>query len=385
MRLYSIEYSEFKEESFKWSISDLTFININLLVGKNATGKSRVLRLINALSKLITGNLLPPNVLTGHFKIVLQDDSINPTKPNLTYEVEIYQSKVVKELLEIGDVVKLNRAADERGELWFDELNRPVNIQVPGNSLAVAARRDPKQHKFFEDLHDWANSVNFMEFSNKDQSNATILDKNIKLSSLSKQLMQEHIPLIVKFGKENYGRDLVSPVVSDMRKIGYEITDFGLMPAQGVVSSFVNNMNTAQLIYVQEKGIDKKLGQNEMSAGMYRALVTLIQLHVIQLQKKPSCVLIDDIGEGLDFDRANKLISVIIEQFENGHSQIIMTTNDRFIMNKVPLEYWCILERQTGKVNVFNIRNSFETFNDFEEYGFSNFEFFSKNTFSASN
>lgn len=384
MRLYSIEYSEFKEESFNWSISDLTFININLLVGKNATGKSRLLRIINSVSKLITGTLPPSNFVTGYFKLVLKDNSITPTRPDLTYEFEIFKSKVIKEVLKVGEVEKLNRNADERGKLWFDELNQPIDVQVPGNSLAVAARKDAKQHKFFEDLHDWANSVNFMEFSNRDQTNATILDKNIKLSSLSKQLMQENIHLIVKFGKENYGRDLIGPVVADMKKIGYEITDFGLMPAQGVASPFMSP-DTAQLVYVKEKGIDKKLSQNDLSAGMYRALVTLIQLHVIRLQKIPSCILIDDIGEGLDFDRSSKLISVIVDQFENGYSQLIMTTNDRFIMNKVALKYWCVLERKTGKVNVFNMRNSSDAFNDFEEYGFSNFEFFSKNTFSASN
>ena len=82
---------------------------------------------------------------------------------------------------------------------------------------------------------------------------------------------------------------------------------------------------------------------------MFRALVTLIQLQMIKLEKKPNCVLIDDIGEGLDFDRATKLISIVIDQAENGYSQYLMTTNDRFVQNNVSLGHWCAIEREAGE------------------------------------
>ncbi len=94
--------------------------------------------------------------------------------------------------------------------------------------------------------------------------------------------------------------------------------------------------------------------------------------------------MIDDIGEGLDFDRATKLISIVIRQAEQIYSQFCMTTNDRFVMNKVPLEYWCILEREKGKVKSINPRNSSDTFKDFEEYGFNNFDLFAKGFYSKS-
>jgi hypothetical protein len=54
-----------------------------------------------------------------------------------------------------------------------------------------------------------------------------------------------------------------------------------------------------------------------------------------------------------------------------------MTTNDRFIMNAVPLEYWLILSRDGGQVTSLNYRNSKEMFDDFESTGLSNFDLFS--------
>ena len=40
MRLYSIEYTEYAEHPYTWSLNDLTLININLIVGRNAVGKT---------------------------------------------------------------------------------------------------------------------------------------------------------------------------------------------------------------------------------------------------------------------------------------------------------------------------------------------------------
>jgi recombinational DNA repair ATPase RecF len=72
MILRKINYHEFKGESNYWELKDLTLERINLLVGKNATGKTRTLRIIDTLSHLITdkGSTNPAN-----YDIVFMDDS----------------------------------------------------------------------------------------------------------------------------------------------------------------------------------------------------------------------------------------------------------------------------------------------------------------------
>jgi len=110
---------------------------------------------------------------------------------------------------------------------------------------------------------------------------------------------------------------------------------------------------------------------------MFRALSLIIQVNYSLLAGKPSCILIDDIGEGLDFERSSELIKILIEKAKSGAVQIIMTTNDRFVMNGVPLEYWSVIDRQAGLVKLHNIQNSKDIFEEFKFTGLNNFDFFS--------
>ena len=59
--------------------------------------------------------------------------------------------------------------------------------------------------------------------------------------------------------------------------------------------------------------------------------------------------------------------------------QFIATTNDEFLMNEIPFEYWNILKRSYGKVKAFNYQNSKTTFEEMTLTGFSNFNIFSSN------
>jgi AAA15 family ATPase/GTPase len=119
----------------------------------------------------------------------------------------------------------------------------------------------------------------------------------------------------------------------------------------------------------------------EMSQGMFRALSLLIQLNYSLLKKMPSCILIDDIGEGLDYERSKALIDLIIEKVKGSSVQVIMTTNDQFVMDKVPLEYWSVIQRLENKSIFYNDRNAKQTFDDFVFTGLNNFDFYASEFF----
>jgi hypothetical protein len=112
-----------------------------------------------------------------------------------------------------------------------------------------------------------------------------------------------------------------------------------------------------------------------MSQGMFRALSVLIQVNHAVMTSAPSCILIDDIGEGLDFERSCALIKLIIEKAETSSVQLIMSTNDRFVMNAVPLQDWSVLARQGPRCRVYNYANSKAAFDEFKFTGLNNFDF----------
>jgi hypothetical protein len=109
---------------------------------------------------------------------------------------------------------------------------------------------------------------------------------------------------------------------------------------------------------------------------MFRALSLVIQLNYSEMTSQGWCVLVDDIGEGLDFERSCALIDLLMAKAKASSLQLIMATNDRFVMNRVPLEYWSILQRHGSQCKVFNYSNARARFDEFRFTGLSNFDFF---------
>ena len=112
-----------------------------------------------------------------------------------------------------------------------------------------------------------------------------------------------------------------------------------------------------------------------MSQGMFRTLSILIQVNYSQMAKKATCILIDDIGEGLDFRRFWRLIDLLHRKAEDTSIQLVLSTNDRFVMNHVPLDEWSVLQQQGGHVPVKNCQNSRDVLEKVQVYGASNFSF----------
>ena len=56
-------------------------------------------------------------------------------------------------------------------------------------------------------------------------------------------------------------------------------------------------------VYTTETGLEKQVTQRDMSQGMFRAFSVLVQLNYYILCGHKGFVIIDDIGEGLDFSQ----------------------------------------------------------------------------------
>ena len=72
MFLKSIKYTQFGGMPRLWKLEGCTLGNVNLIVGKNATGKSRILNIINGLANLLSGQ--------DSFDTFLETTPLNLTK-----------------------------------------------------------------------------------------------------------------------------------------------------------------------------------------------------------------------------------------------------------------------------------------------------------------
>ncbi len=382
MKLRKLDYSQFAGQAQEWSIMDCTFGDINLIVGRNATGKTRTLDAIRGLSTLLseTGEL---KWNEGSYNVTFEQNG-----EEILYTLEYHKGAVTAENLVIDSKTYLTRESDGKGEIFAqaEELDKNIRFQTPVNQVAASAKRDSIQHPFLENLYQWGEGLRRYNFGTplgkghlviqgkqeQEQENGNGSSLNLKETHQVVQIFQR--------GEKEYSTDFVQSVIENMANIGYQLEDIGVEKIPNTTMTFQSNIPVTPLgLYVKEADRHARTDQFAMSQGMFRALSILIQINYSLLASSPSCILIDDIGEGLDFGRSSSLIKLLVEKLRGSPVQLIMTTNDRFIMNNVPLEFWIILERKGEKCIHHNYRNSRQMFDDFELTGLNNFDLFSSN------
>ncbi len=375
MFLESIDYSQVERTQKAWKLENYEFGNINLIVGKNATGKSRTLSIIVALA----------NLLCGYQRMVFSSGNYKVRFDNKGKKIDYilrYKNSVIKnEKLNIDSKNRLNRGIRGEGEIYYSERGGMMKFQVPENELASVARRDSIQHPFLQDLYDWGKSVTHYKFGGTlGQDRHVVFYKDKEKEEQKRPDPKDTFGVVVIFrqGEKEFSDKFTEPIIQDMNKIGFGITKIGVLRPEGIkVESNIPMPGGFLGLYVQEKDLKMKTYQFEMSQGMFRALSLLIQIRYSQLTEVPSCILVDDVGEGLDYERSSSLISLLVERAKGTNVQLIMSTNDRFVMNNVPLEYWSVIDRIGGECRIYNYKNSPKLFDEFALTGMNNFDFFS--------
>lgn len=376
MKLIKFAYYEYENSPRYWELKQFDLNKINLIVGSNSSGKSRTLNVIAALARVLLKPKLPFNSGSFNASFKTNEDQI------FEYSVKYFEGSVYSEKLLIDEVVYLNRDINGEGEMENSQLNTKVKFKIPLNELVVT-RRDQYQYPYLEKLYSWAKNTRHFKFA-KDEEKSTLALIDSNKSTDDNQSLKESNQAIEIFRKANakYGVNFKSNVINDFNSIGYDISDvtFGVLQSikfESPVGSKVMGLR------VHENDRDYNTDQNEMSDGMFRALSIIIHYNYFALEGRELNVLIDDIGEGLDFSKSTKLINLLINKTENLDVQLIMSSNDKFVMNSTDLSYWQIISRNSGIVEMFNKHNSSEKFDDFKFTGLNNFDFLSTDFFTT--
>ena len=359
MKLISLKYKlTTSSNSNDWILEELNLDNINLVVGQNAVGKSSVIKLIIDFSKLINYQTFTyaqyQTKAEWSLVFVTKEDAV------LKYNLVIKEnSKVFEENLFVNDKLFLDRNA-QSSKIYSFSQKTLIKINPPESKLVLHIRRDIDEYPYFEDLIQWAEGVGIFEFSKirpfhmaATNSIGTINDDTPYPNFIWKYLNDESKKI----------------VVNDFNSLGYKIAEI-------LLDKFPYRQDSDAL-YVVEDGLESRLSEYQLSQGMFRALALIVYIqHVVQ-NNYVSIILIDDLGEGLDYERATKLGKLLVEKLENSNIQFIATSNDSFLMDVIPIKYWNILQRDGNTVRALNYHNSKERFDKFLMTGLSNFDLFS--------
>ncbi|MDR1714454.1 MAG: AAA family ATPase [Dysgonomonas sp.] len=367
MILSALKYTRYVGEPREWSIvgngGDYAYFNnINLLVGKNASGKSRTLNVIREIADLLSGRIdlkyaISPSEL---FELIFTNGNNDKYKYSLTFKDRI----VTDEVLSLNDKVLLNRS--ER--ILLNSQGEKIPFEVAGFEIVIS-QCDAEGKPYFANLVSWGESLKNYLFANQLEKNRLVKDYT-QIDGDDHDIDDPDV-LIYTFykGRELFGETFISEVKAGMQELGYSITNIDIKETRGGFG-----------IFIEEDG-EYTISQREMSQGMFRALSLFIMLSYARLSDISLCLLIDDMGEGLDFESSKKMMDLVIKKVNKSSMQFFMTSNDRQVMNQIPLRYWSVIGRESSRSIFYDYTNSKDTFDDFKYTGLNNFDFLATDFF----
>ena len=345
---------EFLDKETKWEIEPINFKDLTLLVGASGVGKTRILKALMSLTDIAQGK--PVNGIKWKITFSVKDDNYS-----WEGEYELKENYLFEGILEIND----NESIGKRPIIIFEKivLNGNTIFERKGNEVKYrdnastipikaeqsffAISNDPqieKAQKAFSKIFysDYANS------SESTSTGAFIKQEVIKNYKNIDELRNSDEYLTDKFYwvyKKN--KKIFSQIKAAFKVVFPQVQDIKIEPIEAFKNSFLPLfLKSSPFIQIKEEGIEKWILMNNISAGMYRSLMHVIELH---LSADETVILIDEFENSLGVN----CIDEVINQIKGtNHIQFIITSHHPYIINNINYKNWKIVTRKGTKVFV---------------------------------
>lgn len=340
--------SAFSYKTTGWELLGLNALKpTNLLVGNNASGKTRTISALQNVTNFL--QMKSTAFADAEFKTKLTFTNPRVQDWEMVYSFETHSGKIVSEQLKVNGKTFISR--DSGNAVFMGQTINP-----PVDKLVVQVRRDREAYPEVEALMEWAEGVVFVSCSNINP--LTVILGNA-MSVVNPLPFSALVDSLTKNDKKR--------VVEAAGKLGYDVKDITTIKAN----------NEMRFVAVSERYLKSNVMDFQLSSGMMRVLYILCFLEYIKHGAKHSLLLIDDLGEGLDYNKASLLGRRVFEECEAEHLQMIASSNDAFMMDVVDISKWQIVRRKNSRLSILNQTGVPGLFEAFRMTGLSNFDFFS--------
>ncbi len=340
--------SSFSYKTAGWELTEMDALRTtNLLVGRNASGKTRTIKALQG----VTNFLQMKGSALGEYEFKTRLTFADAAKAGweMVYSFETADGKVVSEQMAVNGETLIKRNAEKT-------IFMGQTINPPTEKLVVQVRRDKEAYPEVESLMEWAEGAILISCSDINPytvilGNAAPIVNPVPFSSM--------VDALTAADKKN--------VIAVAKRLGYGIKEISTFEVNGKM----------KFVTVKELYVKRNIMDYQLSSGMMRVLYILCFLEYMGHGAKHSLLLIDDLGEGLDYNRATLLGKLVFERCEEEHIQLIASSNDSFMMDVVDISKWQIVRRDKNKLKVLNQSNTSGLFDSFRMTGLSNFDLFS--------
>ena len=361
LKLLSVDYKErLLDKRFNikdnWSLTGLKLSPFTIITGLNSAGKTRTCNLIKDffLNKLLG---YPKDLRIGDHNVLLKTSEDYSYRINIDISLDKNDNKVIKkdELHKIAD--GMSTLLYNRDKIYDMNLNKIVSYRPPKDSLTFHARRDEISYPYIEEIMREANNFYFLDF---EELKIITVGKIIE-----KKLPKEILPsLTPAFFDLLVTKEIKNKILEEINLLGFAIKDISIEPI------IIGNQK-APMLFFKERGVKVPYDMIQASQGMNKIIFLIV---ILNLMEDGSCILIDNLGDGLDYKRSMDIVPIIEEKSNN--KQIIMCTNNEILLNQTDIRNWNILHREGTKVRAFNYENNKDQLNKFADSGLSNYEYF---------
>ena len=343
-----------KNNFLGWDFDEVDFSsNLTLLVGVSGAGKTQILRGIIDLSRVANGKTVNGLEWKIRFSTINNTEFIWEGRFDTVDVDDLYiedEDEPVKSPLLYEKITSKDTILVERNE----ELNQYQGKTIPKlsshQSMIYLLREESAITEIF-------NAINKIEYRDHTRNGASfrISEKSLPLHLLKNKYTtlesiinsDEDVKKKLYLAYENK-LDIFEEIKSKFIDVFQQIEDIKVAPLEtNDIPAKLADFFAA--IYIKEKFVSKLIREDRVSSGMMR---TLIHLSEIFLSSRGTVILIDEFENSLGINCIDILTEDLIH--ENKTLQFIATSHHPYIINNIPYEYWKIVTRRGGHINIRN-------------------------------
>lgn len=371
MRIKSFKFDDHRAD---WHLEETTFDAFNLLVGVSGVGKTKILEALRRVCRIATEGEYNPGQIEWAIEFEQGDQAyqwegrteafegdgfpdneassemLNDAKgatrifhERLDNETETLINRDEKKFLFKGrELPRLKRAESALSLLEDEKSIVPVRDGFRHILLSKAAVALPYDLSRSATSDRDARVAMYREFS-KEPAGFDRFRETLTRAGLSK--VSEYAPLAAYYLQEAFTEQF-EEFKSTFTDIFVSVDDIRAVVSKGIDSRFIRlELN------IREKGSTTWITQSEISSGMLRTLVHLIELTIAP---PGSVIIIDEFENSLGVNCMPQLTDFIMSRAPD--LQFILTSHHPYIINKIPIDTWKVVTRKGGHVHVKSAR-----------------------------